>query len=95
MDIQLLHVLLRRRPVPTSCFPDRGRTVNAPLKPIWLARRDADVAPAGELKAAEPSPGPLVERHLWHSRFGTIEVEVRDGEVYVNGEWVRPAEPEG
>lgn len=69
--------------------------MNAPLKPVWLTRRDAGVAPAPDLKAAEPSRDPGVERHLWHSRFGTIEVEVRDGQVYVNGDWVRPAEPEG
>ena len=60
---------------------------------VGTVRRDADLAPAIDLHASEPPPPALVERHLWHSRFGTIEVEVRDGQVYVNGKWVRPAEP--
>ena len=30
--------------------------------------------------------------YVWHSRFGEILVEVRDGQTFVNGEKVEPAD---
>lgn len=51
------------------------------------------------LTLREPSPQqalPLaadgVQRYVWESRFGAILLEVRDGETYVDGQWVQPAE---
>ncbi|MFN7725826.1 MAG: hypothetical protein ACK5QH_12230 [Rubrivivax sp.] len=48
---------------------------------------------------AEPTPQldlPLaadgVQRHLWEGRFGTMLIEVRQGQIYVNGGLVTPAE---
>lgn len=75
--------------------------MNAPLKPIWLCRPAGVAAPAGaapEPADSQPAPAlqvaePSVQRHLWHSRYGTIMIEVRDGTVYVDGDPVRPAEP--
>ena len=32
-----------------------------------------------------------VVRYVWHSKFGDVLVEVRDGHAYVNGEMVNPA----
>lgn len=54
------------------------------------------------LTLREPSPQqalPLaadgVQRYVWESRFGAILLEVRDGEAYVNGQRVQPAERTG
>ncbi len=65
--------------------------MNAPLRPAWLVRPDPAPPAAPDPAGAA---GQTVERHLWHGRFGSILVEVRDGQVYVDGEWVRPAEPD-
>ena len=35
-----------------------------------------------------------VLRYVWESRFGDILIEVRGGQVYVNGQAVEPAPPE-
>ena len=32
-----------------------------------------------------------VLRYVWHGRFGAMLVEVRDGQVFVNGQRVEPA----
>ncbi len=32
-----------------------------------------------------------VVRYVWHSRFGAILIEAREGIAYVNGEQVQPA----
>lgn len=74
--------------------------MNAPLRPAWLVQPVDASQPPGEPVSPAPPPTreaqatPAGERYLWNSRFGPIEVEVRDGQVYVNGEWVRPAEPQ-
>jgi hypothetical protein len=36
-----------------------------------------------------------VQRHVWESRFGTMLIEVRAGQVLVNGSPVEPAEGQG
>ncbi len=50
----------------------------------------------GLLNQAEPEL-PLatdgVLRYVWHSRFGEILVEVRDGKSFVNGHAVELADP--
>lgn len=33
-----------------------------------------------------------VLRYVWHSRFGDMLVEVRDGQAFVNGQPVTPAD---
>ncbi|MFN5155989.1 MAG: hypothetical protein ACK50K_05165 [Betaproteobacteria bacterium] len=33
-----------------------------------------------------------VQRHVWESRFGTMLIEVRDGQIFVNGSLVEPAD---
>jgi hypothetical protein len=32
-----------------------------------------------------------VQRHVWESGFGTMLIEVRDGQIFVNGRLVEPA----
>jgi hypothetical protein len=57
--------------------------MNAPLLPEVLMA--ADVAdPAAALTSAG------VQRHVWHSAFGSMLIEVRDGVAFVNGERVLP-----
>lgn len=36
-----------------------------------------------------------VQRLVWESKFGAMLIEVRDGEVFVNGQRVEPAEAPG
>ena len=39
----------------------------------------------------EAGSGPAgAQRHLWHSRFGLIVIEVQAGQVFVNGQLVPP-----
>jgi hypothetical protein len=33
-----------------------------------------------------------VQRHVWESLFGTMLIEVRSGQIFVNGQRVEPAE---
>jgi hypothetical protein len=61
--------------------------MNAPVWPERLLRRQAGAEP--ELELATDG----VQRWVWESRFGTMLIEVRDGEVFVNRERVAPAEP--
>ncbi len=63
--------------------------MNAPLLPEVLALRDPS--------AQEPLPlaAEGVQRYVWESRFGAVLLEVRDGETFVNGDWVQPAERSG
>lgn len=44
-----------------------------------------------DAQAALPLAAAGVERHVWEGRYGPMLVEVRDGQVYVNGQWVQPA----
>ncbi len=60
--------------------------MNAPLMPEVLATP----APTTQKPLLLATEG--VQRYVWESRFGAILVEVRDGETFVNGDWVRPAE---
>ena len=60
--------------------------MNAPLLPEVLALRD----PSTQKPLPLATEG--VQRYVWESRFGAILVEVRDGETFVNGAWVQPAE---
>lgn len=48
---------------------------------------------------SEPTPQmdlPLaadgVQRHVWQGRFGVMLIEVRDGQIFVDGSLVTPAE---
>lgn len=61
--------------------------MNAPVWPERLLRRQP--RPDGELELATDG----VQRLLWESRFGPMLIEVRDGEVFVNGQRVQPAQP--
>ncbi len=58
--------------------------MNAPLLPeILMAAEAADPeAPALTRVGAE--------RYVWHSAFGSMLIEVRDGAAFVNGERVLP-----
>ena len=52
------------------------------------------------MRAAAPEAGPLataavIQRTVWDSRYGPIVIEVRNGQVFVNGSWVEPAAPSG
>lgn len=73
--------------------PERGlRTVpamNAPLRPDVFTRPQ----PSRQLDLPLASDG--VQRNVWESRFGTMLIEVRAGQVFVNGSRVEPAEGQG
>lgn len=46
-----------------------------------------------EQKALEhASRAAEVTRYEWHGAFGLVVVEVRQGHVYVNGDWVEPVD---
>jgi len=59
--------------------------VNASLHPEVLHRRES--SPQADL----PLCADGVLRHLWESRFGPILIEVRDDQIYVNGQLVEAA----
>lgn len=58
--------------------------MNAPLLPEILTRLP------DERQVPLPLAAEGVARHVWHSRFGPILVEVAGGEVFVNGQRVEP-----
>lgn len=59
--------------------------MNAPLLPEILTHRDS--TPQTDLPLAAEG----VLRYVWEGRFGAMLIEVRDGEVFVNGQRVEPA----
>jgi hypothetical protein len=59
--------------------------MNLPLPEIHVG-----VVDAGEPQLPLASDGVL--RYVWHSRFGDMLVEVRDGESFVNGQRVEKVE---
>jgi hypothetical protein len=63
--------------------------MNAPLPYALLQARERPHA--SQAPAAAPGE-PVVQRLVWHSRYGTIEIEVVGQAVYVNGDVVRPAQ---
>ena len=58
--------------------------MNAPLLPEILSRREVD--PQVDLPLATEG----VLRYVWEGRFGSMLIEVRDGQAYVNGQAVEP-----
>jgi hypothetical protein len=64
----------------------RHPVVNASPLPEILSRRDP--APQGDLPLAAEG----VLRYVWESKFGPMLIEVTQGQVYVNGQPVAPAE---
>ena len=62
--------------------------MNAPLLPERLLRREP--SPDGELEFAADG----VQRVVWEARYGAMLIEVRDGEVFVDGQRVEPAPPQ-
>lgn len=62
--------------------------MNAPLNTEVLLRPGA--SPQVELQLAAEG----VQRYVWEGRFGTMLIEVRAGQVYVDGELVEPASAE-
>jgi hypothetical protein len=63
---------------------DLALNARAPVAGPRPGAPPSDAAPAAGSGPAGP------QRHLWHSRFGLIVIEVRAGEVFVNGQWVQP-----
>lgn len=59
--------------------------MNAPLNTEVLLRPGASLQ--AELQLATAG----VLRYVWEGRFGTMLIEVRQGQVYVNGGLVEPA----
>lgn len=58
--------------------------MNAPLSPeILLGAQPAD-------QPALPLAADGVQRHVWHSAYGPMLIEVRDGAAFVNGQRVTP-----
>lgn len=63
--------------------------MNGPLPPALLR---AGEQPPTRTAGAPGAPGaPAVQRVVWHSRFGTIEIEVVGETIFVNGEAVQPS----
>ena len=60
--------------------------MNATPLPEILSRRDP--APQGDLPLAAEG----VLRYIWESKFGPMLIEVTQGQVYVNGQPVAPAD---
>ena len=60
--------------------------MNAPLRPDVFIRPE----PSPQLDLPLAADGVL--RHVWESRFGTMLIEVRDGQIFVNGSLVEPAD---
>lgn len=63
--------------------------VNGPLLFEILTRRGD--SPQADLPLA--SEGVL--RYVWESKFGSMLIEVKDGQAYVNGQAVEPAGLDG
>jgi hypothetical protein len=61
--------------------------MNAPLLPEILLAADSRREPLLPLVTEG------VQRYVWEMRFGTMLIETRDGEVYVNGQRVEPFVP--
>jgi hypothetical protein len=66
----------------------------SPSLPAMLGAADAH-APWHEAPRAHDAVGPgltdrAAKQWIWHSRFGTIVIEVRGGDVFVNGDRVAP-----
>lgn len=59
--------------------------MNAPLRPEVLLR-PAQVPPSPQQDLALASEG--VQRTVWESRFGSMLIEVRGEEIFVNGQLV-------
>lgn len=60
--------------------------MNAPLRPDVFVR--AQPSPQLDLPLAADG----VQCHVWEGRFGTMLIEVRNGQVFVNGSLVSPAD---
>ena len=60
--------------------------MNAPLLPEVLVQRE----PGPQLPLVLSTEGTL--RYVWGSRWGEMLVEVVDGQVFVNGDKVHPAD---
>jgi len=60
--------------------------MNAPLRPEVFIRTE----PSAQREL--PLAAHVVQRHVWESRFGTMLIEVRNGQILVNGCLVEPAE---
>lgn len=58
--------------------------MNAPLLPEIL------MGAQPEEQAALPLASVGVQRYVWHSAFGPMLIEVRDGAAFVNGDRVLP-----
>lgn len=60
--------------------------MNAPLLPEVLSRLEPN--PQTDLPLAAEG----VLRYVWEGKFGPMLIEVREGQAYVNGQVVEPAE---
>lgn len=58
--------------------------MNAPLLPEVLSR----LAPTPQAELPLAADGVL--RYMWEGKFGSMLIEVRDGQAYVNGQLVEP-----
>lgn len=58
--------------------------MNAQLLPEILLGVDSSREP--QLPLASEG----VQRYVWEGRFGAMLIEVKEGDVFVNGQWVEP-----
>lgn len=60
--------------------------MNAPLRP------DVFIRPQQRPLMDLPLAADGVQRHVWENRFGTMLIEARGGQIFVNGNLVAPAD---
>lgn len=75
------------RPARAAAFPEVPGAYAAPEAPEAHAAHAAPTRP----DAPNAPDAPDARRMVWHSRHGTIEIEVIGQTVYVNGQPVQPA----
>lgn len=72
-----------------AAWPGAARPVAVPEVVPEVVLGEAAQGPQASLPLAAEG----VQRWVWHSRWGSMLIEARDGAVYVNGQPVEPAPP--
>ena len=75
-------------------FVDRRPWLGLLTVPVMnaLLRPDVFIRPEPSAQLDLPLATHGVLRHVWESRFGTMLIEARNGQIFVNGRLVEPAE---
>lgn len=73
--------------------PHRPPDTLPPMAASTGASRPWRTVPCAQGIEGFDAPDRLTQQWVWHSRFGTIVIEVRGKEVFVNGDRVAPHAP--